>query len=288
MVRWPLPLPLLFLPLLVAASPATSSAQRTTDTTWVFSGQLTGVWTAGNSETSTFGLATSLQRRNSIGEVKLEAGGIRTDASKKTRRAVGTATSFTIEENERRETTAERYFARIRFDRKITGGAVVFAGLDVLRNTFAGIDSRTLLALGAGHVWVNNDESRFKTDYGVTYTFQEDVVDNPFLKSSFPGTRITAELRRKLTNTARLETTLVSDLNFSDTDDLRFDFNNALPVAVSSAISLKPSLHLAWRNRPASREVELFTADGGATGTRVAVPLEKLDSFFTLAVVVTL
>jgi hypothetical protein len=262
-------------------------AQEQSDRGWKFSGQLTGVWTSGNAESSTFGLVATLRRVDEHGELKLESGGIRTDASRTTRRAIGTPDDFFIEENESRETTAENYFARLRYDRKLGEQLVVFAGADVLRNTFAGIDSRTLIATGAGHVWVDNENVRFKTNYGVTYTFQQDVVTNPFFKSNFPGTRLALDLRRKLTGTAAWESALVSDLNFSDTDDVRLDFTNAMPVSVSSTISLKPSLQLIWRNQPALREMDLFAPDGVATGEKVARPLEKLDSFFTLALVVT-
>lgn len=274
----------LLLPLLVW--PAVASAQDA-NLGWSFSGQLTGVWAAGNSESSTFGLGTTLRHRGTNGEVKFEAGGIRTDASKTTRRAVGTPDNYTIEETSIRTKTAENYYGRIRYDRRLENQFVVFVGVDVLRNTFAGIDSRTLLATGAGRVWVDNDHTRFKTDAGVTYTFQQDVVANPFLKSTFPGTRLTMEMRQKVTQTSRWESVLLGDLNFSDTDDVRFDFTNAFPVSVNSVISLKPSLQLIWRNQPALREIELFTEEGESTGEKIVQPLEKLDSFFTLALVVT-
>lgn len=257
------------------------------ETGWKFSGQLTGVWATGNAESSTFGLGTTLRYVTTVGELKFEAGGIRTDASRTTRRAIGTPEDFIVESTETRETTAENYYARVRFDRKLGDQLQVFAGADVLRNTFAGIDSRTLVATGAGHVWVDNENVRFRTNYGVTYTFQQDVVSNPFIKSNFPGTRVAMDLRQKLTNTARWESAFISDINFSDADDVRLDFTNAMPVSVSSTISLKPSLQLLWRNQPALREIELFTPEGETTGEKVARPLEKLDSFFTLALVVT-
>ena len=71
-------------------------------------------------------------------------------------------------------------------------------------------------------------------------------------------------------------------------EDARADFTNAVSVAVSSRIALKPALQLVWRNQPALTEIELFTPAGAPTGTTVVEPLEKLDSFFTLALVVTL
>jgi hypothetical protein len=232
---------------------------------WIFSGQLTSVWTGGNSETSTFGLATTLRHIAERSELKVETGGIRSEASRKTHRAVGSPSAFTIEEDDERLRTAEAYFARARYDRTLGEGFLAFAGADVLRNTFAGIDSRVLLAVGAGNVWANTERFRFKTDYGVTYTFQEDVVDNPSTNSSFPGARVAWDLMRVLTTTTRFESVLISDLNLSNSDDVRVDFTNSVAVSVSKTISLKPSLQLLWRNQPALREVDLFSPLGTNT-----------------------
>ena len=71
-------------------------------------------------------------------------------------------------------------------------------------------------------------------------------------------------------------------------DDTQLDFTNALPVNVSSAIKLKPSLQLVWRNQPALPEIHLVDSSGATTAEVVVVPFEKLDSFFTLAGVVSL
>ena len=85
-----------------------------------------------------------------------------------------------------------------------------------------------------------------------------------------------------------MESNLVSDLNFSDAEDMRVDVTTAMPVSVSTTISLKPAVQLRWRNQPALREVELFNLDGTVSGATVTQPFEKLDTLFTLALVVTL
>jgi hypothetical protein len=274
--------------LLLLLSATAAQAQDARKPGWSFTGQLTGVWTGGNSEARTFGMNGGLRRIGAHSEFKFEAGGIRTDATRKTRRAIGTTEAWEIESEEHVERTAERYFGRARYDHNISDVSVVFFGVDVLRNTFAGIDHRTLLAAGAGNVWLNTEKVRFKTDYGVTYTFQTDVVENPFLKSSFPGARVTTDLRKTLTGTTRLESVLITDLGFTDRKDLRFDFTNAINVSMSSVLSLRPSLQLVWRNDPALTSVLLYTPAGDATGAKVNVPLEKLDEFFTLGVVLKL
>ena len=274
--------------LIVIAMPGWLHAQQQPANGWFFTGQLTSVWTSGNSESRTLGLNGSVRRQDGGGTLTLESGGIRTEATRKTRRAVGTPASFEIEEEERRERTAEAYFARLRYDRKLSDHFVVFVGTDVLRNTFAGISHRVLIASGAGNTWVSADDFSLKTDYGVTWTFQRDVVQNPFIESNFPGARFSWDLRRRLTATTQFTSTLVSDLNFSDTDDIRIDAITSVAVSISESLSLKPSLQLLWRNQPALVAVDLYGSDGAPAGARVSVPLEKLDTFFTLALVVQL
>lgn len=277
---------LLLVALMAIANQA--NAQTTRKLGWSFTGQVTAVWTGGNSEARTFGMNTTVRRVTQPGELKFEVGGIRTDATRKTRRAIGTTDIFEITEEEHVERTAERYYGRARYDRNTSATAVVFVGLDVMRNTFAGIDHRTLLAAGAGNVWANTERTKFKTDYGITYTFQRDVVENPFLKSSFPGARVSGELRHTLTTTSRFESAFISDLGFSDLDDLRFDWTNSVTVSINTVLSLKPSLQVQWRNQPALVAVPLYSSDGLLTNQKVSVPLEKLDEFFTLGLVVKL
>ncbi len=251
--------------------------------------ELTAVWASGNSDASTFGLNGNVRFQWPKSELKFEAGGLRTESSLTTRFAVGTADNFDVEETTNRERTAENYYARSRFDRKLSEVFLVFAGVDWLRNTFSGIDSRFLVALGAGNTWADNDRFRFKTDYGVTYTFQNDVVSNPFTSSNFPGVRAAYDLWHRVSSTTEFTSGLVADLNLDNTDDVRLNFMAALPVAISSRLALKPSIQLLWQNDPALTEVSLFPdASGGASIGTVLVPLQKLDSFFTLAIVVKL
>ena len=67
--------------------------------------------------------------------------------------------------------------------------------------------------------------------------------------------------------------------------DIRIDLKNELPIAISELFSLKPTLRFMWRNAPALTEVELFDSTGADTGSTVFVPLQHLDTLFTLALV---
>lgn len=272
--------------ILPALGPTPAHARQ--DTGWSFTGKVTAVFTGGNSEASTFGLASTLRYREENFQFRFESGAVRTDSGIKERRAVGTDSVFVVEEETIWEKTAEAYYARARLDRDFDRGMLVFVGTDWLRNTFAGIDSRFLVALGAGNTWAETDDFTFKTDIGLTYTFQQDVVTNPFAKTNFPGVRASWNLMRQFTASTRLQSDLISDLNIDDTDDIRVDFKNALSIGINSTFAFEPSLQLVWRNLPALKQIDLFAPDGEDTGRTVRTPLRKLDTFFNVALVVTL
>jgi hypothetical protein len=258
------------------------------DRDWSAAAELTGVWTAGNAESSTFGLNATVLRQWPQASLKLEGGGIRTETVRFTRHAIGIAGDFDVVEETDRQRTAESYYALARYDRELGSNLYVFGGLDWLRNTFAGISSRTVAAAGAGNLWINSDRTRLKTDAGLTYTIQEDVVENPGISSNFAGVRAGLDLWKFISSTTEFTSVVVVDLNLDETDDVRVDWTSSLPVAISSRLALKPSLRLLWRNQPSLAELPLVRPDGSSTGEVVTAPLEKTDVLFTLALVVKL
>ena len=253
-----------------------------------FTGEFSTVSTFGNSEALTLGLSSTLGHLWESSELKFEAGAVRTESRIKTRTATGTVDNPIVQEQKRTERTAEAYYLRGRFDRDLSSSFFLFGGADWLRNTFAGIDSRTLLAAGAGNTWVETETTRFKTDLGFTYTFQDDVVSNPLNKMNFPGIRMGYDLRSTLSESTDFESSLVGDWNLDNTDDVRLNLVNALSVSISSILALKPSLKLLWQNDPSLTNVAMFDNAGVPTGETAKVPLGKLDSIFTLSLVLKL
>jgi hypothetical protein len=255
---------------------------------WVFRGDFSAVFARGNAESATFGVGASARRKWERDELKFEAGFIRVSTGTIVRRAVGTEEDFTVERDVNTETTAENMFARGRYDRKFSERWFGYTAADWSRNTFAGIESRLVLALGAGTQWIDTDRTDFSTDYAVTWSFQQDVIEDPNLAGNFAGLRLGYDFRRDLTSTTEFTSRLVFDQNLDETEDRRVEWGNALTVDINDVIALKPSLLLQWRNLPSLGEVPLFTAGGADTGSTVFAPLRKLDTTFTLALVLTL
>ncbi len=255
---------------------------------WFFEGKLAGLWTGGNSESFTIGLGATLKHIWTNSELRFDLGGTQTQSTLTTRTAVGTPESYEVNEQSKTEKTAEIIFARARYDYNFTENFYALGGIDWLRNRFAGIDSRTLIAAGVGNKWVENNDVRFKTDYSFTYSFQNDVVENPFAKTKFPGVRFAYDFWYNLTASTQFESIFIADWNLDNTDDIRFDFYNALPIKISEMFTLKPSLQLLWRNDPSLTEVGLIASDGTSTGSTVLIPLKNMDSLFSLTLVVSL
>jgi putative salt-induced outer membrane protein YdiY len=227
---------------LLAARPAVAQDEEL-DLGWYFTGDLSTVWAGGNSESFSLGVGSTLGHKWLRSELKFEGGSVFQQSSLTTRTAVGTSQEdFVLQEDKATEKTAEAYFLRGRYDYTISERFFVFGGSDWLRNRFSGIDSRLLFAAGVGNSWVDTERLRFKTDYSATYTLQEDVVTNPFIKSEFAGARLAYDFWWNLTSSTDFESRLISDLNLDNTDDIRLDFYNALPIAISSVLALKPAL----------------------------------------------
>jgi len=271
---------------LVAIPVSASGQEPEKELGWFLTAEFAAVWTGGNSESNTLGLGATLRRVWQRSELHFDAKAIRTESSVKTRTAVGSPTDFDVVVDKATETTADNTNVRGRYDYAVSPRFFLFGGADWLRDKPAGIESRFLMVAGAGNTWVDNDRVRFKTDYGAAYTFQSDVVTNPFIKTNFPGIRLSYDLGWTVSASTEFQSVLIGDWNLDNTDDVRLDWANSLPVAITGALSLKPSLKLAWRNQPSLAEVGLFAPDGTPTGETVLVPLEKLDTFFTLALVV--
>jgi putative salt-induced outer membrane protein YdiY len=239
---------------------------------------VTFVLTAGNASSSTFGLKNTAEHLWERAGFKLSFGAVRTEAGTTTRIATGTSENFTVSESTETELTAENYFIKSRLDRTLGETAFLYGGADWDRNTFAGIQNRYGIVSGAGKTFLSEESKRFKADLGLTYTIQDDVVENPDADDAFVGLRGSYDFFKKLTETTDLTSVLVLDQNLNTTEDFRADWTNAIAVAMSDRLALKASLQILYDKAPALTEVPL------GEGT-VLAPLDKVDSIFTVAIV---
>lgn len=255
--------------------------------TWRNQTEFSLVMTGGNASSSTLGLRNALRLALAQGEVRLDVESIRTDASRTTRRAVGSEGDFRVEENRASERTAERFLAQARLDRNLSERTFAYGSTGWERNTFAGFDTRTILAAGAG-TRLEGDGWETKAGAALTYTFQTDVDPDPTRPTQFGGLRGTLDHGQAISTGTRLALKWVVDANAREWSDLRGNFSQAVSASLSDRLALKTTAQFQFANDPPSRRIPLFNEAGIDTGRTVLTPLGKWDRSLSIALVVTL
>jgi putative salt-induced outer membrane protein YdiY len=270
--------------LLGALAPVASlRAQEQREPGWYDTAELTLVQTAGNTEASTFGLRNVLERLWERSRFSFTARALRAEQTTFSRFARATGTGFDLVEIGDSALTAENYLARLRYHHDVHDGLFWFTGASWERNQFAGFDSRTSAVGGVGHVWWEAEDSHFRTNYGVSWTRQEDVVGG---SESFAGLELGWDYRRDFGASSSYTSLLQLDENLDDTDDLRVDFSNAVSVRMNARLALKVGLQLLYDNQPAFAAVPVLGPDDRPTGEVVPFELDELDSVLNVALVI--
>jgi putative salt-induced outer membrane protein YdiY len=273
----------------VVAAPLTLPAlaeDAPKETGWKDSAELSYVVTAGNAETSTFGFKNKLWRKWARTAFELNASGVRAESTTVTR-TVDPGPPPAIVETPSSDLKAEAYALNGRFDRTITEHLFWFAGAGWDRNRFAGIQNRYFGFGGVGNIWKDEERVKFRTDYGLTITRQDDVIDNPAVDDTFAGARFSADYMHKLGAATTFTSRLVLDENLNETSDWRADWTNAATVTMSTHLGLKVSLQWLYDHEPSLVAVD----DPGdllpPAGPTALTPLDDLDTIFTTSLVIT-
>lgn len=259
------------------------AAQEEQEPGWYDQAEVSLVVTAGNTQSNTFGVKNRLERIFPAARLAFEAGGLRVESGTTERTAIGVPGEFDVIETTDTETKAENYFAALRYDRKLSGRSYAYGSGGWVRNRFAGIDDRWTGAAGLGWKLIETERTAFQVDLAATVTSEQPVVGE---SSSFGGLRFTWDVSHALTETTKLTSALTVDENLSDSEDLRADFDNAVAVDISGVLALKTGVKLLFDNQPALEDIQLLAVPGGPSTGTVAVPLDKLDTQFTVALIV--
>lgn len=254
---------------------------------WFDTAELGLVVTGGNSDTSTLGLKNTLERVWEKARFTLLAGAVRAESAFN-RRAVGTSQNdYSVTDDT--ETTVDQYFLNGRYDRDITERFFWFAGAGWDRNEPAGIKTRYTGFGGVGNIWRDGEKVKFRTDYGLSYTDQTDVVSDDSTSDSFLGARFSWVYSHKFTESTTYGNDFIVDENLDETSDFRADMTNWVAVSMTKRMALKVSLRLLYDNDPSLEVLRLHDdadPDTPPSGVTVDNPLDELDSILTASLVI--
>ena len=268
--------------ILMLGGAAPAAAEEEKELGWSDVAEFSWIATSGNSETETLGFKNKLLRRWEHAAFELNAGGIQAENTTVTRTATGDPNNPTVTETSDTQKTAENYYLNGKYGQTITERFFWYAGAGWDRNEFAGIRNRYSGSGGVGNLWVDKKKVRWRTDYGVSYTDQQDVVKNPNVDDTFAGLRISSTYKHQFGKTTTYGNDTILDENLSDTKDFRADMTNWVTVGISDRLALKVSLQWLFDNLP-SFELVPFSP---APPTEVPVPLGDLDTIFMTSLVV--
>lgn len=276
--------------LLAAASPGHAAVVPG----WYSTTDLMFAMATGNSQTFNLGVNLDVTRQWLRTEWKTTATFQRTDVNEPGRRAIGTPGSFTFETGPS-VTKSEKLFFNTVVNRRITERFLWNAGGSLERDIFAGLRLRSLGQLGVGYLWLKPDNSnKFQVGVAGTYTSQDDVEDDPTTENQFFGVRFTADDETRFGDRQQhvFTSLLVVDENLQDTDDLRFNWNNGLSVAINNRLSLKLGLQFAYDHLPQLVDFDLFLRTPGGllveTGETVPGRAEELDTTASVSLVINI
>jgi hypothetical protein len=290
---------LLVLPLTVAtgivlAGASGAQTQTTTDgTAWTARAALSGVTTSGNTSTQSLGFKGQLGYQDGRNKWSLEVGGLRKRDSQETFFAVGSPDDFDVVKVANPQTTAQNYFAETGIERMVSRRLLLTASGGWHRDLFSGIERLVSGRAGVGYAfWSKEDRGEAKGKIEATINNQKDTVPSPATDATFVGLRagyaFFVNLGQGQQKTFRSQLDL--DENLQETEDLRVGWQNSLTVALSNRFALQVGAEQKLRNRPALREVDLYPPGGdpstGSPVDAVVTPFNKLDSAFTVALVV--
>lgn len=276
--------------LLVAA--AATPARAATVPGWYSSTDVSFVMQRGNSDTLNIGVNTSLTRQWLRTAWRNNGSFVRTDVNEPTIFAVGTPSNFSIESGPR-ITKSEKLFFNSDLERRITERFFWNVAGSVERDIFAGLRHRETGAIGIGYLWQKPDgSSLFRMGVAGTYTNQEEVRPDPAdpdKPNPFAGVRLTMDGEKRFGDRKQntFTSNLIVDENVQDTDDLRFNWQNAISVAMNQRLALKLGAQVAYDHQPQLIDIPLILPNG-ADGGQVAGLADELDVAVTMSIVINI
>lgn len=250
---------------------------------WSDTAEFSLVSTSGNSESSTLGFKNTATRRWESAMLEIRAGAIRAEQDTITRYCLVANPDGTCADDAEissSEVSAENYFLNGKYGRNITDTFFWYAGLGWDRNRPAGIKNRYLVEGGVGNIWNDSEDLKFRTDYALTYTDQEDYEPLPDADDNWVGARFAWTYLNKFGKNTTYENLFTADLDLEETSNWRGDMINSLAVSMNSRLALKVSLQWLYENDPA------YVRGDSTLGADALIQLDKLDSIFTASLVV--
>lgn len=229
MTRWSLTTGLVFiLGVLPVFAQEVAEKEVVPEPIWNGSLGLAYLGTSGNSETSSFGLEFTTERRPTPWGLTITGKFNRND--------------------DNGELTAERYYLGARARRELSDHWELFGGLSGEKDSFAGYDLLAIAEAGVTYKALRGPQHLLSFDAGVTWTDEDRIEPDPDV--SYMGAVLGLAYEWKISDNASFTQLLAFYPNFEESSDWRLNSDSGLQAAVNSWLAVKLGFGVRYRNEP--------------------------------------
>lgn len=276
---------LLMAPSLMAQTPESPKSP------WSDKASLSYVAVGGNATSQSLGFSNDYKYAWSKATFAFNLGGVQASATTVDRAAFGPSlAAATVTETRTSKTSAESYFANLRYDHNLTELLQWFATAGWERNIPSGVEARYSGIAGLGYWWVKQDRTQFFTDAGVGYTKETPVLSHPGTDEEFGTYRFGAKLEQKLYANSLFTSEATVSNSFKDSQNYLVVWRSAFTTNISKQLALKVGYNLTYKNKPAYVAVDVLqtplTTPPVMLG-QVPFQLKTTDTEFMTSLVIT-
>jgi len=281
----------LILPLLACGALLGQASADAPKRPWSDKASFSWVSVDGNAKSQSFGFANEYKYAWSDATFAFNAGGVRVNTTTFNRSASGPdMNNVTVQESETTATTAENYYANLRYDHNITDHLLWFGSAAWDRNVPSGIDSRVIGTGGLSYWWIKEDRTKFRTDLGAGYTKVTPVLQTAGFQDSYGTWNVGAYFEKKFLAASSFTSNLQVTDSFKNSKAYLGVWQNALTVSMNSHLALQVGYNLTYNNQPAFVAVNVIQTPVATPPVilgQVPVQLKKTDTILTTSLVVT-
>jgi len=221
---------------------------------WTNETELSGVWTSGNSETSTLGLRNDFGRTVEKNKFSAKTGGVHAKSGD--------------------DVTVEQYYLNLNLDHMFTEKAYWYASAGWKRDEIAGVTNNSTLGTGVGKHWLDTDKRKFSTDIGLGYIFRDYVIEPPDFEDGFATVQFGLKHFQQVTDSSAYKQELELNQSLEGEKGMEVVWEHGFTVTVSKLVALKIGYRLDYNSEPAFKDATLTEK------------LDDLDTTFTTSLVI--
>jgi putative salt-induced outer membrane protein YdiY len=248
------------------------------------------VATSGNSSGRTIGFANDYSKKWDLMTLAVKGKLVQAQNTLTALSAYGASLDdAVVQRTKTTSVTAENFNLSTRFDYRLRAKDrwYWYSEASWEQNLPTGLNSRTSIKAGMGHLFISNNRSSWRADIGMGGTREEPSVRPAVYTRDFGTINVTSNLKHTFNDNVNYNADLSCTYKLENTQDSVYILKHSLRVAMSRRTSLSIGYDMYYRNLPALKSVAVYTEDYPPVALgHIVIRAKKLDTTATTSFVV--